>query len=162
MFVIKCWYHMCAIIMKIFYRIIYGSKLNIGKGTTWRKSLSIIISDEGKIKIGKNCFFNNYCSINSMQLVSIGDNTLFGENVKIYDHNHRFRDKDKTIKEQGFSVDSIYIGDNCWIGSDVVILKGVHIGNNCIIGAGVVVTESIPDNTIVRFNRELIKEKIEY
>ena len=153
---------MCAIIMKIFYRIIYGSKLNIGKGTTWRKSLSIIISDEGKIKIGKNCFFNNYCSINSMQLVSIGDNTLFGENVKIYDHNHRFRDKDKTIKEQGFSVDSIYIGDNCWIGSDVVILKGVHIGNNCIIGAGVVVTESIPDNTIVRFNRELIKEKIEY
>ena len=37
---------------------------------------------------------------------------------------------------------------NCWIGANVVILKGVTIGDNVIIGAGAVIHKDIPSNSI--------------
>jgi maltose O-acetyltransferase len=42
----------------------------------------------------------------------------------------------------------ITIGDNCWLGGNVVVLPGVTIGDNCVIGSGSVVTQDIPANTI--------------
>ena len=42
----------------------------------------------------------------------------------------------------------VVIGDNVFIGMNVIILKGVHIGNNVIIAAGSVVSQNIPDNQV--------------
>ena len=54
---------------------------------------------------------------------------------------------------------SIEIGDNVWLGVNVVVLKGVHIGANTIIGAGSVVVSDIPANTIAAGNPcKVIKE----
>lgn len=84
--------------------------------------------------------------------------TLFGENVKIYDHNHRFQ-KDSSIKEQGYSNGEVHIGGHCWIGSGVIILKGADIFDNCVIGAGSVISEYIPEESIAVSERsnEIIK-----
>ena len=38
----------------------------------------------------------------------------------------------------------IFIGKNVWIGSQVIILKGVTIGDNSIIAAGSLVARDIP------------------
>jgi acetyltransferase-like isoleucine patch superfamily enzyme len=43
----------------------------------------------------------------------------------------------------------VRIGDNCWIGQNVVIVKGVTIGDNCVIGANSVVTSSVEAGSIV-------------
>ncbi|MCF2397310.1 hypothetical protein LGR78_14345 [Enterobacter hormaechei subsp. xiangfangensis] len=43
----------------------------------------------------------------------------------------------------------VNIGHNVWIGSNVLILRGVTIGDNCIISAGSIVTKSIPSNNIL-------------
>ena len=80
----------------------------------------------------------------------------------IYDHNHKFRKSDSSVKEQGYSIEEVKIGKNCWIGSNVVILKGVHIGDNSVIGAWCVVKEDIPANTIVTCDYNLIQQKIEH
>ncbi len=149
MILLKIWYHLCAIITNVFYKIIYGKKINIGKNTTWRRNFHIMIDKTAKLSIGKDCFFNNDCSITCLQEITIGDGCLFGENVKMYDHNHKFRDKNVAIKEQGYSVGSIKIGEHCWIGSNVVIMKDTQIGDNCVIGAGCVVSGTIPSNSIV-------------
>ncbi len=65
---------------------------------------------EARVVIGGNCFFNNDCSIAINRLVSMGG--LFGEGVKIYDHNHSFN-KSYSIKEQGFSDGEVHIGELC-------------------------------------------------
>lgn len=153
--IIKIWLHLCANIQKVFLKFLYGTQFVVGKSVTWRNNFSIMISETGNIEIGDNCFFNNGCSINSNKLVRIGAGTLFGENVKIYDHNHRFRDKKKLIKEQGFSNSEVIIGKNCWIGSNVVILKGTNIGDNSVIGAGCVVSGMIKKNMIVKNENRL-------
>lgn len=88
--------------------------------------------------------------------ISIGDGTIFGENVKVYDHNHCYKNPDVPIKEQGFSSAPINIGNHCWIGSNVVILKGVTIGDNCVIGAGCIVYKDVPSGTIVVNKQDLL------
>lgn len=147
--VIKLWCHIKAAMKKIGYKILFGKNIHIGKGTTWRYGFHIAIENGGKVEIGNNCFFNNNCSINALEKVSIGEGTIFGSNSHVYDHNHRFRDKSADIKSQGYSVAQTTIGKHCWIGTNVVITKGVHIGDNCTIGAGVVVREDVPAGSII-------------
>lgn len=91
--------------------------------------------------------------------VSIGDNCIFGESVKIYDNNHTFN-LDKNIKDSGYHISNVEIGDDCWIGNNVVVLKGTIIGSHCVIGAGCVVSGNILDNSLVTSNRELKIEEI--
>lgn len=152
------------IIFKIskFMFIFLHPKTKFGKNINIRKGLTISQSKDAKIIVGDGCFFNNYCSINAKEQVNIGDNCIFGENVKIYDHNHSFNKKNELIKNQGYSVASINIGNNCWIGSNVCILKGVSIGDNVVIGAGSIINKDIPSNVIVRQDRNLLYEKIKY
>lgn len=147
--IFSAWYHMSALVKKIFLKVLYTNRLKIGSKTTWRRNLSIIIEENASIEIGNKCFFNNECSLVARDKIKIGDGTLFGENVKVYDHNHRFNKINVPIKNQGYTIKAISIGKHCWIGSNVVILKGVHIGDNCVIGAGIVVDKDIPHNTIV-------------
>ena len=146
---LKMWYHFKASVKKMLYRIVFGKKLYIGRGTTWRDGFHVAI-EGGRIEIGENCFFNHNCSVNSLEHISIGEGTIFGENCHVYDHNHRFRDSEQPIKEQGYRVAETVIGKHCWIGTNVVILKGVHIGDYVTIGAGCVVEEDVPEGSVVR------------
>lgn len=158
MIILKIYYHMNAIFKKILYKIIYGKRIKFGKNVTFRKGFSLIIEKNAIVEIGDGVFFNNNCSINAMSKVKIESNCLFGENVKIYDHNHIFKYKNKLIKNQGYKTGEIIIGENSWIGSNCVILKNVNIGKNCVIQAMSLINQNIEDSIIFRKNntKELI------
>lgn len=147
---------------KAWLKVLYKNRLFYGKKFYFRKRFNLLIEQGGSVKIGKRVFFNNDCSINCVDSIEIGSYTIFGENVKIFDHNHRFNKKNTPVSSQGLSHSKVIIGTNCWIGSNVVILKGAKIGNNCVIGAGCIINETISDDTIVRFNGDQVKEKIIY
>ncbi len=102
------------------------------------------------IKVGKNFFCNYNCCILDVAQVTIGDNCLFAPNVAIYTAGHPIHpDSRNSLYEYGIEVS---IGNNCWIGGNVVIMPGVHIGDNCVIGAGSVVTKDIPAWSIAAGN----------
>ena len=42
----------------------------------------------------------------------------------------------------------VRIGDNCFIGTGVILMPGITVGDNCIVGAGAVVTRDIPSNSV--------------
>jgi acetyltransferase-like isoleucine patch superfamily enzyme len=127
------------------------SKLDLGKNTYIRNFCQLQIED-GHLSIGDNFFANNFSTINCLHKIVIGSDCLLGEGVKIYDHNHNYKNLNALISSQGYSFGEIHIGDNCWIGSNVVILKGVNIGNNVIIGANCVIHKNIESNTVVTYN----------
>ena len=57
----------------------------------------------------------------------------------------------------------ITIGNDVYIGNDVILLPGVTIGNNVVIGAGAVVSKDIPDNSVaVGIPARVIKTAEEY
>lgn len=130
-------------------KMIYSDSFQYGKDFYVQKGFIITIEEHGKIKIGNNVFFNNFCSLNSLHDIEIGDNCIFGENVKIYDHNHIYAKKNIPVNNQGFTTGKVKIGENTWVASNVTILKGVTIGKNCVIGANSIISRDIPDDSIV-------------
>jgi maltose O-acetyltransferase len=115
------------------------------------------------IHIGENFFSNFNFTILDESTVTIGDNVLIGPNVSIYTVNHAVN-----IEKRNAGIEyakPVSIGNNVWIGGDVVILQGVSIGDNSIIGAGSVVTRNIPANVMAAGNpckviRELTAENL--
>ncbi len=124
-----------------------------------RDDFNITLGHGGLLTIGHHCFFNNHCSINCLGNIEIGNNCQFGENVLMYDHNHRFADKTKLVSAQGYDTGKIKIGNNCWVGANVVILKGVEIGDNVVIGAGCVIFKSVESGSVVINQQNLIIKK---
>jgi acetyltransferase-like isoleucine patch superfamily enzyme len=128
------------------------SKKNIGQNNFLRDFCTIRIGDFGSLEIGENFFMNSYSSINCMHNIKIGSNVMFGEGVRIYDHNHSFfyADDKLIISRELLKSRNVEIGDNVWIGSNSIILSGVVIEENVIIGAGSIVTKNIKKNTIYK------------
>lgn len=136
-------------------------RVSMGEKVEFRKYCSIMMYDRARLEIGSNVFFNNYSSINCLGVIKIGDNCLFGEGVKFYDHNHEyvFQDNALFVEKDKFNIGSIQIGKNCWIGSNVTILKDVVIGDNVIIGANNLIYKSIPSNVIVKAKSDFVIEE---
>lgn len=109
-------------------------------------SLSTMTSNyKAIIEIGDNCGFSG-CVIGAFKYIKIGNNVLCGANTLITDsdwHSDDYRSGEPA---------DVVIGDNVWLGINVVVLKGVSIGKNSIIGANSVVTKSIPANVVAAGN----------
>jgi acetyltransferase-like isoleucine patch superfamily enzyme len=94
------------------------------------------------VKVGAGVFINFNCVIVDTCLVTIGARTLMGPNVSLYSGTHPL---DPAIRN-GLSGPElgkeIHIGEDCWLGGNVVILPGVTIGKGATIGAGSVVTKA--------------------
>ena len=80
--------------------------------------------------------------------IIIGNDVLIAPYVVIRAANHRFRERDRLIREQGHDADSVTIGDDVWLGASAVLLPGVTIGKGAVIGAGSVVSGDIPAYSI--------------
>lgn len=110
------------------------------------------------IKVGKNFFANYNCTILDVGKVTIGDNCLFAPNVAIYTAGHPIHpDSRNSLYEYGIDVT---IGNNVWVGGNVVIMPGVNIGDCCVIGAGSVVTKDIPAWSVAAGNPCRVIRKI--
>ena len=101
----------------------------------------------GKVILHDGVFINNSCSFNCMERIEIGAGTMMGEGVRFYDHDHIYTAE--TIEKWQWTTAPIRVGRDCWIGSNVTILKGVTIGDNTIIGAGCLIRNDIPSNSVV-------------
>ena len=101
----------------------------------------------GKLILHDGVFINNSCSFNCMERIEIGAGTMMGEGVRFYDHDHIYTAE--KIEKWQWTTAPIRVGRDCWIGSNVTILKGVTIGDNTIIGAGCLVRKDIPANSVV-------------
>jgi len=136
--------------------------IEIESGFSCRKFCNFLLYPNSSIIIRKNVFFNNNCSVNCLGYIEIGEGTMFGEGVKIYDHNHKFyNESNKLVVEKNeFSIGRVVIGKNCWIGSNVTILNNVEIGDNSVIGANCLIYKSVPSNVIVKAQTNLIIENL--
>lgn len=80
----------------------------------------------------------------------IGNNVIFGPRPTIITGDHRIDIIGKYIidvtnEEKLPELDApVTIEDDCWIGANVTILKGVTIGRGSVVAAGAVVTKNIP------------------
>lgn len=91
-------------------------------------------------------------------MIIIGDRVQFGPNVNLFTAGH-----DVSVLSRRKFVEfghPIRIGDDCWIGGNVVILPGVTIGEGSTIGAGSVVTKDIPPFSVAVGNPCRVRKTI--
>ena len=116
--------------------------VKVGKGSYGRIDLKIYDPDDGILIIG------NYCSIARDVCFLLG-----GEHSKktitMFSINERILHKKRTFAKAHDSQKNIVIGDDCWIGTNVLIFHGVKIGQGAIVAAGAVVTKDVPPYAIV-------------
>lgn len=118
-------------------------------------------------KIGKGTFINFNFTCQDDAEVTIGENCNFGPNVTIVTPLHpMLASERKNIRLPDGSekrlcwAKPVHIGNDCWLGANVVVCPGVTIGDNCVIGAGSVVTRSVPANTFAAGNPCKVIRKI--
>lgn len=102
------------------------------------------------IRAGANNALGTRCMIQSN--VTLGDNVIMGPDVKIYSKNHAFDRTDIPVREQGDTHHETTLGNDVWVGANVLIMAGVTVGNHCILAAGAVVAKDVPDYAIVGGN----------
>jgi acetyltransferase-like isoleucine patch superfamily enzyme len=162
-----------------FFRIIgvkVGSDVRFSIGSiidVWQKGVPGSVGDKvyigpyslisGGVTIGHNTSINSNVTISASppNLIDIGNNCLIAQNVVIRSDDHKFDDVNSLIRDQGHIGANIFIGQNCWIGANAVVLKGVNLGAHSVVGAGAIVTKSFPAYSVVVGNpARLIKSRV--
>jgi acetyltransferase-like isoleucine patch superfamily enzyme len=124
-------------------------RLTIGEGSLLEPGVWLTAPGQARITIGRGVFLNLGVMIASQSLVEIGDHCMLANGCFVSDSSHRFEDTSQPITWQGFqSKGPTRIGDNCWLGANVVITSGVSVGRRCVIGANSVLTKDIEPFTI--------------
>ncbi len=134
--------------------------ISIGKNSSIGIGAKLTAGFGGRIDISESVAVFDYTIIDIQNGLTIGENTLIAPFCYIIDYDHVIKDKSRPIIEQGYISKPIFIGTNVWLGTHVVILKGVRIGDNSMIGAGSVVTSDIPPNSIAVGNPARVIKKL--
>lgn len=111
------------------------------------------------IKVGDNFYANNNLTMLDCSVIDIGNNVLFGPNVTITTASHPLESKSR-VEGVEFAF-SVKIGNNVWIGSNVVVLPGVTVGDDVVIAAGSVVNKDVPSSVVVGGIPAKVIKKIE-
>ncbi len=85
-------------------------------------------------------------------LIEIGDNVCFTRGCTILTHGYDWFVLRNLYHEILCSSGKVRIGSNVFLGTWVVIVKGVTIGDNCIIGACSLVNKDVPSNSVAAGN----------
>lgn len=101
------------------------------------------------IHLGLNSHINQYCCIwaSENSRIFLGDNLLMGPGVKIFSSNHE-RNRGAVMNTQPWEEKDIHIGNDVWLGANVVVVAGVTIGEGSVVAAGAAVTKDIPPYSI--------------
>ena len=119
-------------------------RLEVGAEALFEPDVWITAPGGARVRIGRGTFLNQGVMVAAQELVEIGDHCMLANGCFVSDASHRYDDAEKPITWQGFqSKGPTRVGDNCWLGANVVVTSGVAVGERCVIGANSVVTEDL-------------------
>lgn len=107
-----------------------------------------IVSDHALLEFGEFGFVGRGTEFDVIQSVKVGDHTVIAPGCFVTDHNHG-ASAERRIDEQEAQAKPVTIGNDVWLGANVVVLAGVTIGDGAVVGANAVVTRNVPRMAVV-------------
>ncbi|WP_229955036.1 acyltransferase [Parasphingorhabdus litoris] len=99
----------------------------------------------GDVQVGKNSWIGPNTILDGSGRLMIGSHCSISAGVQIYSHD--------TVAwaisggKDAYEYGTTRIGDDCYIGPNTIIAKGVQIGDRCIVGANSLVLNDIPNDS---------------
>ena len=120
--------------------------LGFGKGTSIYDSAIVL----GDVKVGENTWIGANTVLDGSGSLTIGNNCSISIGVQIYSHDSV--EWAVSGGEKPYVYDKTTIGDNCYIGPNTIIAKGVNLGKETIVGANSFVNKSFPEGSKIAGN----------
>jgi len=134
-------------------RIVIGSNVRLSGKPSISFSSRVDVAPE--LVIGDGTFIGHQCGFNIMRSVRIGKHCLLAGGVRVLDmdgHPTNAQDRRAGLPTPPDGGRPVVIGDDVWIGTGAVILKGASIGDRSIVAAESVVTRPVPADVVVAGN----------
>ena len=112
-------------------------ELGFGEGSSIYDSVLML----GDVKVGSNTWIGPFVVLDGSGGLSIGSHCSISAGVQLYSHDTV--DWAVSGGQARATHAPTSIGDNCYIGPNTVVAKGVRIGSGCIIGANSLVLDDI-------------------
>jgi acetyltransferase-like isoleucine patch superfamily enzyme len=118
-----------------------------GRAVEFRRGFTCEISGAGRIVIGDACIFTKDPLIQCTTSIEFGDRVMIGQSSMIADGNHRWRDRDVPLSEQGYDFEPLRIGDDVILFTKVTVVSS--IGDKAVVAANAVVSKPVAPYTLV-------------
>ncbi len=139
-------------------RLRRGVTVTLGERTRINKFVRF--AGPGSVTVGADCLLNETW-VGCWESVTIGDQCLLS-NCEIVDNDfHNLHPGSRHAPPGPATRAPVVIGNNVWIGSHALIMKGVHIGDNSVVGAGSVVRSDVPEGVVVAGNPHAIVKRFD-
>lgn len=127
--------------------VLINTNLKIGKNVSISPYVQIF--GDGLIEIGDNVSIGTGTIIYASKAggVKIGSNSLIAGQCYIIDTNYSI-EMGEFIRSQSKTSSAIEIGEDCWLGANVTVLKGSIIHDGAVVGAKTLVNGELPAYSI--------------
>jgi len=120
----------------------YRGTFIAGPRCEFRRGFRAEIEGEGRLEIGAGSVFTYDVIVQCTTSVRVGERVMFGQATLVVDGNHRFRELDRPMLEQGYEYRPIAIGDDVTVTTKCTIIA--DLGERCFVGANSVVVRPVP------------------
>lgn len=145
----RSWLHVLKMMNYYGYsHVLPRARLLSGEGTAMAPNVSLRNGE--RISLGSKCHIGERCHLwagDSTGRIDIGDRVSIAPGAFLTASDYRFV-AGIPFREQAKRERDIRIGDDVWLGANVVVTAGVTIGDGCVVGAGAVVTKDLPAGSI--------------
>jgi acetyltransferase-like isoleucine patch superfamily enzyme len=125
----------------------FGGTFVAGEGVEFRRNFRAeLAGPDSQIEIGARSVCTYDVLMQCGTTITIGERCMFGQSTIVVDGNHRFRDLDRPMLEQGYDFRPIRIDDDATITSKCTIIADV--GRRAFVAANAVVTRPVPAYTV--------------
>ncbi len=92
-----------------------------------------------KIECGDEVLIGSNVVIQAGGGLTLADHVMLGPGVHIWTQNHKFDDLETPVAYQGYEYAPVSLGQDCWVGTNAIIMPGVTLPRGCVVAAGAVV-----------------------
>jgi acetyltransferase-like isoleucine patch superfamily enzyme len=117
-----------------------------GDRSEFRRGFRAEVEGDGRIEFGSDCHCTYYVLMQCTTSIVVGDRCQFGQSTIVLDGQHRFRDLDRPMLDQGYDFNPVRVEDDATVTTKCTIMA--DIGRRAFIGANAVVSRPVPAYTV--------------
>lgn len=124
-----------------------GGSFVVGPGVEFRRGFRAEVLGNGRITIGAGSSFTYDVVMQCTTTIDVEEDCTFAQAATVIDGQHRFRDLETRMLDQGFDFTPVRIGRNAMVSAKATVMA--DLGERTFVGANAVVTRPAPAFCVV-------------